>query len=324
MSQFPAHIDDEDLRLARYLDQVVRAADPSEKHQPSRKDPLLPFLSAYKSEARLKVDRDAGDQVWESMKKSMTVPFEAEPMNIRWVPLLVRVAALLAVTILMGLFFFFSGAQKPELLAESASEKSELMLDNGTQVILRPNSQLFLINRDADEQHYKLLGEGFFNVPENQSVTFSIFARDAVVTVKGTRFSVGTWDKHTKIYLQKGSVLVALQDGSQPIVLSQGATALVDHNSIQLVQGKDSPESLGWLSDELELDSRPLSSIAREISHHFNITVHISPELQEEELSGTLALDNPQHILHDIAVSTGSVLEEPEPGYFQLRRMDSN
>ena len=312
------------MRLVRYLDQPAETADPSEKRPASLRDPLLPVLSAYKSEAKLKVDLDAGDQVWESINKHITVPFEAEPIKVRWMPLLVRVAALLAVTILMALFFFFSGAQKPELLAGSASEKRELTLDNGTQVILRPNSQLFLVKKDAEEQHYELHGEGFFNVPENQSVTFSIFARDAVVTVMGTRFSVGTWDKHTKIYLQKGSVLVALQDGSQPIMLSQGETALVEHNSIQLVQENGSRESLGWLSDELVLDRRPLSSIAREISHHFNISVHISPDLQERELSGTLTLDNPEHVLHDLAVSAGAVLEEPEPGYFQLRQMESN
>ncbi len=239
-------------------------------------------------------------------------------MTVRWLPLLTRVAALLALAAFMWLLISRQQVPEPELIAGAHTQKQTVTLLDGTSVTLRPHSKLYRIVEVETEQRYEIRGEGYFEVIPIRQRKFVVVTDDARVTVTGTRFSVGTWDNHTRVFLEKGSVLLSLADGSSETPLAPGEEGKVTETSITTFSEVPAETHLGWLNDVLVLDRRPLSSIIRELRHHFNIQVAISPDLVDLELSGTLVLDDPEIILQDVALSAGAILEQPEPGRFLI------
>ena len=336
--------DEQDLKLARLLDQAVDSVD-SAREQPAREqDPLLPFLAAYKSAVNLKTESPADARLWQRIEQAiddrpqtspgprpwrqqMPVIRKDEPvpkMTVRWVPLLARVAALLALVAFMWLLLTRDQVPEPELIAQTGPDKQIVALLDGSRVTLRPYSELHHIAGDETAQMYRVTGEGYFEVAPERQRQFSVLTGDARVVVTGTRFSISTWDHRTRVYLEQGSVMMSLADGSSGTMLKPGETGEIVDGSVATSTETPSETHIGWLDDVLVLDRRPLASIIREIRQHFNIYVQVSPDLVDVELSGTLVLDDPGQILEDLAVSAGATLEQPEPGRYILARTGRN
>jgi transmembrane sensor len=239
-------------------------------------------------------------------------------MKVRWMPLLARVAALFMLVFFLWMLLFRQQSPEVQIALRTAAEKQQVALPDGSLVTLRPHSALYHLSDNDSGQWYRIEGEGYFEVTSNPQRQFVVMTDDAMVTVTGTRFSVGTWDRHTRVYLEQGAVLMSLADGSSVTALSPGETGRVDNGSIATAGGIPASTFLGWLEDELVLDRRPLSSITREIGHHFNVSISVSSDLVDAELSGTLVLDDAESILRDLALSIGASVEQAGPGQFNL------
>ncbi len=363
----------EDLELARFIDryrdqdidqdvgrisardthQTMDKADPESGPAGPGEDPLLPFLEAYRAQARLRTHASADESLWETIKASLPHQSDGgkvftgveekaygrpqpwrrpgseersrtrETLN-RWMPFLGRAAALLALTLLIWIMLSRQGAYEPDLMAEASTEMLQLALPDGSQVTLRPYSSLYRLVETAEEQGYEIRGEGFFNVKHNAGRTFRVQTADALVTVSGTRFSVRTWEDGTRVYLDQGRVTMEHVDGFGTVALSPGESGRINDGKVVTSTQIPGEAHLGWLENELVLDRRPLSMIAREVSHHFNISVAVAPGLEEMELSGTLVLDDPERVLEDLAVSSGGVVENPVPDRYLIMEPESN
>lgn len=372
--------DEQDLKLARLLDQSVDSVDSAGGPQALGQDPLLPFLAAYKSAVSLKAESSAEDRLWQRIEQSMenmdasesastelrpdehsvsqtdsqpisqteTLPGDQLPaatgprpwrqqkpvirkeepvprMTVRWLPLLTRVAAMLALVVFMWLLLTRDQVFEPELIAQTGSEKQTITLLDGSRVTLRPYSELHRISEVDTEQIYLVSGEGYFEIAAVESRRqFVVLTEDARVSVTGTHFTVGTWDRHTRVFLEQGSVLMSLADGSSETTLHPGETGEIVEGSVITSTEIPSKAHLGWLNEVLVLDRRPLVSIIREIRQHFNVHVVVPADLADFELSGSLALDDPGHILQDLALSIGATLEQPEPGLYILSTAGQN
>ncbi len=347
--------DEQDLKLARLLDQSVDSVDSVREPQARGQDPLLPFLVEYKSAAILKThtsadthfwqrieqameDRDAavlaktgvephavpGPRPWREQKPVIRKDEPAPRMTVSWLPLLTRVAALLALVAFIWLLLTRDQVLEPELIAHTGSEKQTVTLLDGSRVTLRPHTELHRITENDTGQVYRVSGEGYFEVVPERQRQFVVMTNDARVTVTGTRFTVGTWDRHTRVFLEQGSVMMSLADSSFETILQPGETGEVIDRSVATSTEIPSEAHLGWLNDVLVLDKRPLASIIREIRQHFNVLIVVSSDLADVELSGTLILDDPRQILEDLAVSSGATLEQPEPGRYILTSAGQN
>jgi len=341
------HSDEQDLKLARLLDQSMDQAGSTRDTDAPGQDPLLPFLAAYKSAVQLKEEAPADNDLWLAVEKAIEdkeadrsaapglrpwrheqpVSREDGPapeMKVRWLPLLVRVAALFMLVVFMWMLLTRQDMPEPQLVLQTTSEKQQATLPDGTLVTLRPYSELFRLTGHDTGQRYKITGEGYFDIASLPHRSFVVMTDDAMVRVTGTRFSVSTWDRHTRVYLEKGAVLMALPDGSSAAALSPGETGRVHNGSIATMTDIPTGTHLGWLEDELVLDRRSLSSIIREIGHHFNVSISVSPDLVDAELSGTVVLDDAEAVIRDLAVSIGASVEQPEPGYFIVASSGEN
>lgn len=258
-----------------------------------------------------------GPRPWREQPGSQRAE-EPPRMTVRWLPLMARIAALFMLVFFLWMLLFRQDTPEPQLALRSEAEKQQMTLPDGSLVTLRPHSALYRLTEHESEQRYRIEGEGYFEVASIPHRRFVVMTGDAMVTVTGTRFSVGTWDRQTRVYLEQGAVLMSLTDGSSETALTPGETGRVDNGIIATTTGIPAGTILGWLEDELVLDRRPLSSIIREIGHHFNVSISVSADLVDAELSGTLVLDDAESIVRDLALSIGASMEQPGPGQFIL------
>ncbi|MEX2657087.1 MAG: FecR domain-containing protein [Balneolales bacterium] len=316
--------EEEDLRLARYLNMGESDSVPPQ-------DPLLPLLRRYKSLAELKVQAGAGERLHDRVEAYVSQrqrPAETPATGrrdrmVRLNSVWWRVAAILIAGSFLALLLLLTDGDELELLAESSDISRELTLRDGSRVVLRPYSSLHLISGSDIEQQYKIRGEVYFEVETRPERLFVVHTEQTMVRVTATRFTLSTWGGHTRVYLDQGAVAFSREDGTQEVTLSPGQASSVRDGIISEPEITTGANYLGWLRGELVLDRRPLSDIIREIRHHFNVTVALDPALNDEELSGTLVLDDPDRILHDLAISVGAGIEQLEPDHYRIFEDDS-
>ena len=118
-----------------------------------------------------------------------------------------------------------------EIYETGYGETREIVLDDGTEVILNANSSLVWhhdLSQDASGTKYRLAeltGEAFFNVSRVDSegkvvdgesdapqdhLPFKVMTSDLTINVLGTAFNVMTWRGKTEVYLDHGAVQLDL------------------------------------------------------------------------------------------------------------------
>lgn len=345
-----------DRDTGRDTDMEISSADESMDWQPaddqiSRKDPLLQLMADYKSRSELRINAETTPRVKENVMHQVELDIFADRQNSqsvrtslhdgveksindvnkhpRVLPLwkrssvLWRVAAILITVSFLGLYLLLTDSDQPELLAESGDSKIEWTLNDGSRIVLRPHSDLYQISENDESQHYFIDGEAYFDVQKNDDRKFIVQTGEAIVEVTGTRFTLRSWDSMTLVFLEEGSIVFSNNDRSGEVLMSPGQASMVRNGRITEPL-ETSPEIyLGWLNDELILDSRRLEDVIGEISHHFDITINLEPSLHNEELSGTIQLDDPDKILDDLALSLGADIKKITAGHYQIVAADS-
>lgn len=147
---------------------------------------------------------------------------------------------------------------------------------------------------------------------------FIVMTEFAMARITGTTFTISSWGQRSRVFLESGSLLFSKPDGSRQVELTPGQFSQTFNGEVSLPREVTENIYLGWLRDELVMDSRPLIDVADEISQHFNIIIEVPPAYHEEELSGTLLLDDPEQILEDIAISIGLGLIRVDQGQYRL------
>jgi ferric-dicitrate binding protein FerR (iron transport regulator) len=267
----------------------------------------------------------SGPRSWRRQKPVIRKNEPVPRMNVSWLPLLARVAALLALVAFIWLLLTRDQFHGPELIAQTGSAKQAVTLLDGSRVTLRPYSELHRISEAETGLTYRISGEGYFEVfATERERRFSVLTDDARVVVTGTSFTVSNWDRHTRVFLEQGSVLMSLADGSSETILQAGETGEIVSGYVATSTEIPAEAHMGWLDNVLVLDKRPLASVIREVMHHFNILVVVPADLADAGLSGTLVLDDHVQILEDLALSIGAALEQPEPGRYILTTAGQN
>lgn len=298
----------------------------SESEEKLQKDPLYSSLKAYKSRAVLKNEGEVLSffRLFPSFLTQAKDGNQAgRPRHKKSLyflpPLFWKVAALLIFSFFTGLLLYYAGGSKEsDIMAESFDSKKEIILSDQSNVILRPYSRLLAVSSSSGNRHYQIEGEGYFDIAPDPERSFIVDAGEGRVVVYGTRFSVSTWGEKTRVLLETGSVIFSHIDGEQEAALLPGEQSTLTEGRITTPQKVIPEHLLGWLQNELILDSRPLSEIILEISHHFGKTLTIQKELQEVKLSGTLNLDEFDSVLNDLALSLGGSVHKNSTGDYHL------
>jgi transmembrane sensor len=284
---------------------------------PAGIDPLVDFLEIYKSNTQLKFEANARDLNWRSIENKVEET-DKGALIYKLSPIVLKVAAVILISALTVLLYFTYQAPSPELIGESFNERLVIELADGSAVTLRPNSRLYLLEDSYEKLQFEIVGEGYFDVIRNEMREFTVQAGDARVDVLGTRFTVSDWGDAVRVFLEKGLISFSRLDMSQSVNLIPGQYSTLIGGSIQEPEIAEEKSYTGWLVDEIILDSRTLSDIADEVSHHFNVRLIIPDELRSERLSGHLSLDNLGLLLEDLGRSLEGTFRETEPDVYRL------
>lgn len=303
----------EDLELARLLDK-----ERYETAESAKPDPLLLYLKQYKAEAELRIQDKPTRDIYRYLQKEIKPVKKRDRSVLQLHRVYWRVAAVFLAAALLALIYLFTDMQQPGLMAESHADAVYLTLTDGSNVTLRPNSRLYKLEESEPEQRYKIEGEAYFEVEQVPGRSFYVMTGYSLAEVTGTSFIISSWGNRGRVYLETGSLIFSLPDGSGLVELSPGQFSSTLNGAIKTPVTENRDIYLGWLRNELVMDSRQLEDITDEIAHHFNVTVIVPVHMRGEELSGTLLLDDPEQILQDIAISTGLNLNRVGNRHYRL------
>ena len=321
--------DDRDLSLARRLGVQLEKRAPLDH---AAEDEAAEDASFYRALLSFKHDQEkaqpatpaeASERVWAALEQRIAQDQAApEPRpalrlirSLSASPTARTGLAMAASVLLLALvgWLLWGGAPTPVLLASAEADIVTYTAPDGSAVRLRPQSQLYRL----DEDRYRLVGEGFFDVMKNEARTVEVEAGEALITVLGTRFNVSTWGRQTAVFLAEGRVRFEHAGSAEAVVLEPGQRSLLTSTGTLVDPASaDSTEYVDWLKGEMIFAQRPLHRVLEEFAHHFAVTLDVPAAMQQETVTARFFLQQRTQSLADLgALLEGRFVEVDENTY---------
>lgn len=268
----------------------------------SGEDELLDQLLQYRNERPSVVTDNELASAWQQLEQKMTPAKVHQIRKNKYAVWRWAVAASVLIAAISG-YLLFGISSEPTLLTESAAESSLIILDDGSEVELRPYSRLYRVKKNRNTHTYRLEGEAFFDVTSDPDRRFVVQAADAQVEVLGTRFNVSNWGRSMQVFLEQGSVRLVHTQQAAEVVLKPGqaANALPD-GSFVVNPDATVQEYLDWRTNEIFFSEKSLQDIIPELEQHFDVIIRVPESLDQVRLSGNLELSSVVESLRYLAV----------------------
>ena len=228
--------------------------------------------------ARLSAEMDAPAGAGPNVSANEEAGAGNVPRFARW-----RIGAMAAAVLLLAVLSIFLLRKGSDMqVFETLAEQQVLILEDGSQVTLRPHSRLrYPATFATTERRIKLeTGEAFFEVAHNPAQPFRIESGDALVEVKGTSFSVRRENSQTFVAVRTGKVQCTADQAK--ILLTPGQKAVLQKGLKAIVPKKNAPNQFSWESDTLTFSAAPMSQVIRDLSRHFSITIETGPQFNDQ------------------------------------------
>lgn len=179
-------------------------------------------------------------------------------------------------------------------------ERKVITLDSGTTIKLNANSSVTYHDGWVfdDTVKVRLEGEAYFDVVSRTADTgpvFQVETDDGDINVLGTRFMVNTWDKHTRVILEKGEVAVRRDNITSGIsdrkILKPNELAEFSRtmSSDIRVRSVNTQTYTSWIKGVFVFEKTPLTAVADRIEKIYGKEVEIEDqELLSERVSGAV------------------------------------
>jgi transmembrane sensor len=129
---------------------------------------------------------------------------------------------------------------------QSGSSVETIVLPDSSTVWLNSNSTLeYSMDPDNKTRTVNLIGEAYFNVKRNDSVSFTAFTKNSRTHVMGTSFNLKQQDNTTSLAVAEGVVQFTSLDTVQAIIVRKKEAAYIS-NSEKPLKIKYSPEVGNW------------------------------------------------------------------------------
>lgn len=203
----------------------------------------------------------------------------------------------LAASLALGLFVWQQGGLVPAAAprAETGSRQGTRVLEDGSTVELRGDSEIAVAFSDAERRVVLVRGEAFFTVAKNPARPFVVRAQGVDVRAVGTAFNVRLDPEHVEVLVTEGRVHVtppaapasrATPPPDLPLV-EAGQRAVVPlatarTPSVARVGEEEIARALAWQPRLLDFDSTPLGEVVAEFNRR-NVTQLV---LADDALAG--------------------------------------
>jgi transmembrane sensor len=226
------------------------------------------------------------DQQWLRLQRALVqgntkvtpIRSQSTPLT-AWIPRLALGVVVIA-TAVVGIYLYLSSTQRsPDTFAAGKGEQKEVLLGDGSKVILSYMTQLVVPKfQPGKPRRVSLTGEAYFRVQPGET-PFIISTEYAGIQVVGTEFNLRARGGALEVAVIAGVVKVsAVKDGKDStLLLSQHQMALCSREGFPTRIG-DMPslEYPGWMHGKIFLDRTPFLVACREIEMRFDITIKVS------------------------------------------------
>lgn len=284
---------------------------------PEEEESVYRWLDASsENEDELLREREFFDAMILSGTAEKKVPAKKEALDTVKIPLLrpwmrevLKVAAVVAVTVSCGFYFYVS--EKRELLAATntltvpAGQRVNLKLPDGTSVWLNARSEMiYPAVFSGSKREIKLNGEAYFEVAHNAERPFVVHTEKCNIEVLGTKFNVGAYSDTDgfSTSLMEGSVKVTDNASlSASVLLKPGQEVHLEDNRL-LVSSIDDYDQFRWREGLVCFSDIPFNELMRRFETCYGISIVVeNKNLREYSCSGKFrisdGLDNALRIL---------------------------
>ncbi|MFV0592482.1 MAG: FecR family protein [Draconibacterium sp.] len=259
------------------------------------------------------------DQKWKE--------FESDYLNRKhgilsiWVKQGLKYAAILIAIILgyEGYAFFREKVFSPEKLQAFETyvpkgQKSEVLLPDGTRVILNADSRLKYYDDFSKDRKVYLEGEGYFVVTHNSDHPFTVETAYYNTKVLGTTFNVMAYPDLSTIEtsLESGRVIIQKKSEKELIDIAdlkpnQKLICNRANNSFQVVEWSAEDASC-WRYNILVFENLALDEICAKLERYFDVTIKITdPELTSSKYQGKFKNNESLEDILDVIGQTTSI-----------------
>lgn len=237
------------------------------------------------------------------------------------------VAVAAGLILLFGFGWMFHSYQRPArtLAVLTDAETTCFQLPDGSTVTLNRHSKLSYPETFGKERIVKLDGEAYFEVSKNPDKPFRVQTKEVTVSVLGTHFNVNAYsaDSLIETTLLEGSVAVSANTDGKEVILKPYETAVYRKTSGTLATQADAnaENEISWRNGILSFDDASMGEIARQLSHHFNVTIHVEGEqLRNYRLNARFKQDETlEEILDMLAPIGGFIYKKTKPDIIELK-----
>lgn len=189
---------------------------------------------------------------------------------------------------------------------------AKVTLQDGSNVTLAPDSKLFVPRMFNEKiRPVKVDGSAAFEVAAGDN-DFRVYARNAIVTAKGTKFVTAIrWsDTAVVVKVLEGSVDVRVDKGAAQSVNAGGGVVVDKSGGIHDATDAEKDEAASWVEKQtLTMIDRPLKEIVPELLRWYNVDVTVRDlSLLDHKATLKTSLDSGEVALAEVAKSAGLIL----------------
>jgi ferric-dicitrate binding protein FerR (iron transport regulator) len=209
----------------------------------------------------------------------------------------------------------FTGQQQEwrEMKIEKG-KKGGVTLADGTAVSLDAGSTLrYPTEFNGPTRTVYLQGEGYFEVTPNREKEFKVFAGQAVVTVKGTRFNVRAWQGTliVKVAVLEGKVSLNNKHAhaAQEVLITKGQFSVLPGSGLPAKpQTGDINKLLGWMKRDMAFENAALIEILDQLERWYDVDMDLT-SLDQAGAEERLTLHLREGPLEDILELIGALTD---------------
>ncbi len=293
------------------LSQQVGEALSSDTNFSSLNNPLIDLLVEFKDEELKSYSNYEPDSanLWKRIDQQTRQPAKVTPLFQRRIAYTWAAAAVFLIAAFVG-FFWITSSPDTVLVAQSEASIISVSLEDGSEVTLRPYSQLFEVAVNENERSYSIIGEGYFDVQSNTNRPFNVQAGEGIVTVLGTKFNLSSWGNTTKVYLEEGSISFNTTEGQEAVILEPGESSTIENGMVVSPEQAQADEYTDWISNTIVFNSSLPTEVIAEIGQHFNISIDVTQLNDVSRLTGSLRLDSVAQTLEDLGLVLGGTFRQ--------------
>lgn len=181
-------------------------------------------------------------------------------------------------------------------------ERKEIVLQDGSIVVLNSNSSITYPESFGKTREIKLKGEAYFKVHRDVEKPFIVATRDVSVKVLGTSFNINSYEHNsTKVSVVTGKVQVTSPPGEKQLLTKNQQASFTKGSKFNLTKD-DSAEGIAWTHNTIFLKNTTLAETAKIIENWYNIKVDFEDsKLETMMISGKFKDEKLENVLNSIA-----------------------